>query len=240
MLQLTEIKKFYQNKQVKALDLKELSVEKACIACLIGPSGSGKTTLLKIINRLIEPDEGFLKINQVSSSDMPAISWRRKIGYIIQGIGLFPHLTIKQNISLLSQVLKRSSSFIDSRVEELLELVGLNPTQYQNRWPRELSGGQQQRVGIARALMEDPPLILMDEAFGSLDPITRSSMRQEFLSLNKKLKKTIVMVTHDLNEAFEMGDKIIFLRKGEIQQIGKAEDFKNKPSSSFIESFIND
>ena len=239
MLYLKNIKKYYNNK-VKAVDIEELFIEKAHIACLIGPSGSGKTTLLKIINRLIEPSEGFLEINKVKSTELSPISWRRKIGYVIQNIGLFPHLTVKENICLLSRVLKQSPSFINSRTEELLDMVGLKPSQYQNRYPIELSGGQQQRVGIARALMENPPLILMDEAFRALDPITCSALRKEVLNLNQKLKKTIVLVTHDINEALEMGDLIILLRKGTIQQIGTKDDLKNNPSNAFVESFISE
>ena len=238
MLHLKNIEHSFNNKK-KALDIKDLKIEKSCVTCLIGPSGSGKTTLLKVINRLIEPGSGYVEIENARSDRVPPISWRRKIGYVVQDTGLFPHLTVKDNCSLLSRVLKRSPQFIDQRVKELLELVSL-PLEYENRWPSELSGGQSQRVGIARALMEDPPLILMDEPFGSLDPITRHALRDEFLNLNKKLKKTILIVTHDLNEAFEMGDKIIFLREGKVKQIGTKRDFKENPSSAFIESFIND
>lgn len=240
MLHLRNLKKYYNKGQIKAVDIQGLSVEKACIACLIGPSGCGKTTALKMINRLIEPDEGSIEINGVKSSETSPVSWRRKIGYVIQKIGLLPHLTVKENISLLSRVLQRDKTFIQERTDELLCLVGLEPKNYKNRYPIELSGGQQQRVGIARALMEDPPLLLMDEPFGALDSITRFSLRREILRLNQKLKKTILMVTHDLNEAFGLGDKLILMRKGSILQEGSREELQKNPISSFVEDFLNE
>ena len=240
MLYLKNLKKFYNNGVVKAVDIKELSIEKACIVCLIGPSGCGKTTTLKMINRLIEPSEGFVEINGINSEEVQAVSWRRKIGYVIQKFGLLPHLTVMENISLLSRVLKRDQNFIIERVYQLLELVGLNPMKYKNRYPIELSGGQQQRVGIARALMEDPPLLLMDEPFGALDSITGSSIRKEFINLNQKLKKTILMVSHDLKEAFEMADKVVLMEKGSILQEGSKEDFKQKPANQFVIDFLNE
>ena len=239
MLYLSNLKKFYNENTIKAVDIKELLVEKAGIVCLVGPSGCGKTTTLKMINRLVEPNEGFIEINGVKSDQIHPVLWRRKIGYVIQKIGLLPHLTVMQNISLLSRVLKRDRKIILKRVQELLELVDLNPEQYQNRYPIELSGGQSQRVGIARALMEDPPLLLMDEPFGALDSITASSLRKEFKTLNQTLKKTIIMVTHNLNEAFEIGDEVILMQKGIIIQKGNLEDFKYSPANSFVKDFFN-
>ena len=238
MLCLKNLKKFYNKGQVKAVDIQELSVAEAHIACLIGPSGCGKTTTLKLINRLIEPDEGLVQMAGAQSSDCPPVLWRRKIGYVIQEIGLFPHLTVAKNISLLSHVLKRDKKWMAERVAELLELVGLEPKKYKNRYPAELSGGQQQRVGIARALMEDPPLLLMDEPFGALDVMTRLSLRKEMKKLNQKLQKTILMVTHDLNEAFEMGDKVVLMNKGLVEQEGTKEDFIQNPASQFAAHFL--
>ena len=240
MLYLKNLKKFYNQKQVKAVDIEELFIEKACIACLIGSSGCGKTTTLRLINRLIEPSSGFVKINGVKSTEVKAVLWRRKVGYVIQKIGLLPHLNVFENISLLSRVLRKNKKSIRERVSELLDLVGLEPEKYKNRYPVELSGGQQQRVGIARALMEDPPLLLMDEPFGALDPITRSLLREEFMKLNQKLKKTILLVSHDINEAFEIGEKIILMQKGSILQQGSPRDFKANPVNQFVKDFLNE
>ena len=239
MLYLKSLKKFYNKNTVKAVDIKELLVKKSDITCLVGPSGCGKTTTLKMINRLIEPSEGVIEINGVNSDQSHPVLWRRKIGYVIQKIGLFPHFTVMQNISLLSHVLKKDQKFIVKRVYELLELVGLPPEQYKSRYPIELSGGQRQRVGIARALMEDPPLLLMDEPFGALDSITASSLRKEFRMLNQRLKKTIIMVTHNLSEAFEMGDEVVLMQKGSIVQKGNWEDFKYSPANSFVKDFFD-
>ena len=240
MLYLENLKKTYDKNTVKAVDIKELSVEKARIVCLVGPSGCGKTTTLKMINRLVEPSEGTIQINGVKSDQIHPVQWRRKIGYVIQKIGLFPHLTVMQNISLLSRVLKRDQKNIEKRVYEFLNLVGLDPKQYASRYPIELSGGQRQRVGIARALMEDPPLLLMDEPFGSLDSMTASALRREFKKLNQMLKKTIIMVTHNLSEAFEMGDEVVLMQKGSIVQKGSWENFKNSPANSFVKDFFNE
>lgn len=239
MLYLKNLKKFYNENTIKAVDIEELLVEKAGIVCLVGPSGCGKTTTLKMINRLIEPSEGTIEINGIKSNQVHPVLWRRKIGYVIQKIGLLPHLTVKENISLLSRVLKKDQKFILRRVHDLLELVGLNPKQYKDRYPIELSGGQRQRVGIARALMEDPPLLLMDEPFGALDSITASSLRKEFKTLNQTLKKTILMVTHNLNEAFEIGDEVVLMQKSSIVQKGNLEDFKHSPANSFVKDFFN-
>ena len=222
------------------VEIQQLSIPAEGITCLIGPSGCGKTTTLKMINRLVEPDEGFVEINAVKSHNCPAVQWRRKIGYVIQKIGLFPHFTVAENIYLLSHVLKRKEAFILKRTTELLELVGLNPSQYKDRYPIELSGGEQQRVGIARALMEDPPLLLMDEPFGALDPITGSRLMKEFIKLNQKLKKTILMVSHDINSAFKMSDTVVLMRKGSIVQKGTEEDFKNNPANQFVKDFLNE
>lgn len=238
MLYIKNLKKFYNEKKVKAVDILELALEPSCMACLIGPSGCGKTTTLKLINRLVEPDEGFVELDGVKSHGVPAVQWRRKIGYAIQKIGLLPHLTAGENISLLSKVLKRDQKWIHERTEDLLELMGLNPVKYKNRYPIELSGGEQQRVGLARALMEDPPLLLMDEPFGALDAITRSSLRKELGRIHRKLKKTILIVTHDLNEAFEMGDQVILMQKGSIVQKGRREDFEKNPSAPFVTDFL--
>ena len=240
MIVLKSLKKSYSQGQVQAVNIQQLSIQESGITCLIGPSGCGKTTTLKMINRLIEPDEGWVEINGVKSDNCSAVQWRRQIGYVIQKIGLLPHFTVAKNISLLSYVLGRGETFILRRTTELLELVGLPPSHYKDRYPIELSGGEQQRVGIARALMEDPPLLLMDEPFGALDPITGSHLMNEFIKLNQKLKKTILMVTHDINSAFKMGDRIILMKQGSIVQEGTGEDFKNKPANQFVQDFLSE
>ena len=238
MLHLKKIKKFYNNKQIKAVDIDSLSIKKGEFVCIIGPSGCGKTSTLKLINLLIQPDEGTIEINGLKSSDSDPVIWRQKIGYVIQKIGLLPHLNILENISLLPFVLKRDKEKTKERAYELMELFAL-PKTCQNRYPEELSGGQQQRVGLARALMEDPDLLLMDEPFGALDPITNQSMREEFLKLNQKLKKTIVMVTHNIQEALEMADQLVLMQKGSILQKGTKKDFENQPHNLFVKNFLN-
>ena len=240
MIHLRNLKKFYNQGKFKAVDIQQLSIQESGITCLIGPSGCGKTTTLKMINRLIDPDEGSIEINGLKSQDCSPVEWRRKIGYVIQKIGLFPHLNVSENISLLSRMLKRKEGFILKRTEELLELVRLEPSQYKNRYPIELSGGEQQRVGIARALMEDPPLLLMDEPFGALDPITGSRLMNEFIKMNQKLKKTILMITHDINSAFKIGDRIVLMRKGSIVQEGIEEEFKRNPTNQFVRDFLSE
>ena len=240
MLELKNVKKFYNNSQLKAVDIKKLSVKKGEIVCIIGPSGCGKTTTLKLINHLIPIDEGSIEINGEKSSDSDPIQWRRKIGYVVQKIGLLPHLTILENISLLPFVLKRDKNKTQKRAYELMELFGLNPKEYKNRYPLELSGGQKQRVGLARALMEDPPLLLMDEPFGALDPITNHIMRTEFLKLNQNLKKTIILVTHNIQEAFEMADYLVLMNKGSILQKGTKEELQKQPLNLFVTKFLSE
>ena len=191
-----------------------------------------------MINRLIEPTSGRVIINDADAQSISPVTWRRKIGYVIQKAGLLPHLTVLENVSLLSKIMGRDKSFINNRVDELLETVNMPFDQFAHRYPIELSGGQQQRVGIARVLMEDPPVMLMDEPFGALDPITRNSLHGEFLGLNKKLQKTILIVTHDMDEAFKLGHKVILMHKGEIVQMGNEEDFMKRPVNEFVESFV--
>ena len=239
VIHLKNLKKTFKNSSIPAVNDISFAVDSGSFTCIIGTSGCGKTTTLKIINRLIEPTSGTIEVNGIKSHEMPAVEWRRKIGYVIQKIGLLPHLTVKENISLLPSVLKKKKKTIRERTDYLLQLVGLEPKKHRDRYPLELSGGQQQRVGIARALMEDPPILLMDEPFGALDAITRSSLKQNLMSLNQKLKKTILLVTHDLNEAFEMGDKIILMRKGRIVQSGSKFELKNKPANQFVRDFLN-
>lgn len=215
-----------------------LSIEAGETLCLIGPSGSGKTTVLKMINRLVEPDGGRILVGGEDIAEAEVIGLRRRIGYVVQGIGLFPHLDVAGNVGLLCEVEGWAAVRRRRRVAELLELVGLPAETYAARRPSELSGGQRQRVGIARALALDPPILLMDEPFGALDPITRDELHEEFLRLEGSLAKTIVLVTHDLDEAFHLGDRVALLARGELRQIGTEEDFRERPADDFVAAFV--
>lgn len=240
MILVEDLNKSFDNGSIKAVHNVSFSIPKGKVGALIGTSGCGKTTTLKLINRLITPESGKIWVQDESADSFDPISWRRKIGHVVQKGGLFPHMTVFENISLLSKILKRPLKQQKERVAELLEMVHLNLSTHGDRYPQELSGGQQQRVGIARALMEDPPVLLMDEPFGALDPITRQSMHEEFLELNQKIGKTILMVTHDLSEAFKLADEVMLMKKGEIVQSGHEEDFRLRPQNEFVKSFLQE
>ncbi len=237
MIKVQDLKKVFKP-NITAVNSVSFELERGEIGCIIGTSGCGKTTTLKMINRLIEPTSGKILVGGDDALSVDAVSWRRKIGYVIQKAGLLPHLNVKDNISLLSKIMHKEKNFIESRVEELMEIINMPYAQFKDRFPIELSGGQQQRVGIARALMEDPPVLLMDEPFGALDPITRNSLHEEFWNLNEKLHKTIIIVTHDMDEAFKLGHKIILMHKGDIVQVGNKADFLERPANQFVEDFI--
>lgn len=236
MIHLRNISKLFG--ETVAVNNINIDIDEGEIVSLLGTSGCGKTTTLKMINRLIEPSHGTIEIDGERHDLSNQIEWRRKIGYVIQKAGLLPHLTVEDNIAILSKILKRKPSRIQEKVQSLMKTVNLSYSNYAKRYPKELSGGQQQRVGIARALMEDPKVLLMDEPFGALDPITRDSIHDEFLNLNSELKKTILIVTHDINEAFKLSDKIILMDKGEIVQMGKKDELIKKPKNEFVSSFI--
>ena len=209
------------------------------ICVLVGPSGCGKTTSMRMINRLIEPSSGQILIDGEPNTAMSGTKLRRKIGYAIQQIGLFPHRSIADNIAIVPNLLAWDKSRIGSRVDELLELVGLDPAVYRSRYPAELSGGQQQRVGVARALAADPPIMLMDEPFGAVDPINRSRLQDEFLRIQQEIKKTIVFVTHDIDEAIKMGDRIAILKEGGVlAQYDTPEEILTNPTSEFVTNFV--
>jgi osmoprotectant transport system ATP-binding protein len=205
---------------------------------LIGTSGSGKTTTLKMLNRLIEPTSGNILLNGQNIRKQPVAHMRRQMGYVIQQIGLFPHYTIAENIAIVPQLLGWSADRIAAQVETLLSRLGLPPEEYLHRYPAELSGGQRQRVGIARALAADPPLILMDEPFSALDPITRSELRRDFIQLEALRSKTIVFVTHDVKEAFELADQVCLLDAGQLQQLGTPRELLFQPSNDFVRRFL--
>ncbi len=204
-----------------------LQIYKGEILILLGESGCGKTTTLKLINRLIEPTSGEVLVENKKTTDWDAIRLRRKIGYVLQEGGLFPHFTVEKNVALVPELENWETQKTASRVSELLELVGLNPNKFSNRFPHELSGGQRQRVGVARALAADPDLLLLDEPFGALDAITRTNLQKEFAALVKNLGKTAVFVTHDLHEAFILGTRICLMDKGKIALVETPENFRN-------------
>ncbi|UNK19482.1 ABC transporter ATP-binding protein [Paenibacillus sp. N3/727] len=205
---------------------------------LIGPSGCGKTTTMKMMNRLIPHTEGTISIRGQDISRLNPVELRRNIGYVIQQVGLFPHYTIEENIALIPHLKGWSKEQKHQRVQQLLQLIGLDPNQFAKKYPRELSGGQQQRIGVARALAADPEVILMDEPFGALDPITREQLQDELLRLQKSLKKTIVFVTHDMDEALKLGDRIAVIKDGMLLQMDTPEKLLNEPAHGFVEQFI--
>ncbi len=214
-----------------------LYIEKGEFVTLIGPSGCGKTTILKMVNALIQPTAGEVYVHGRPLSEWDPIALRRKIGYVIQQIGLFPHLTISENITYVLELEGVSKKAQRERAKELMDLIGLEH-EYLDRHPRELSGGQKQRVGVARALAADPEIILMDEPFGAVDEISRRSLQEEIVALHQKLKKTILFVTHDIEEAFRLGTWIILFKEGEIEQQGRKEDLIFRPATPFVESFF--
>ncbi len=224
---------------VVALDGVSLEVREGETLCLIGMSGSGKTTLMKTVNRLIEPLSGEVWVNGENVAGLDPVRLRRRIGYVIQSGGLFPHFTVAENVGLLCRLEEWEPERIRARVDELLGLVNLEPAQFRSRFPGELSGGQRQRVGVARALALDPEIVLMDEPFGALDPITRDQLHEEFLRLKAEMKKTTVLVTHDMGEAFKLGDRVALLDAGRLVQVGEEAEFREQPATPFVESFLS-
>ncbi len=216
-----------------------LEVQKDETLVLLGTSGSGKTTSMKMVNRLIEPTDGRILVGGEDVMEKDPIDLRRNVGYAIQHIGLFPHMTVGQNIGVVPRLLRWSEGDIRERVDKLLAMVGLEPADdFRERFPGQLSGGQKQRVGVARALAADPPVVLMDEPFGALDPITREQLQSEFLELESEIEKTILFVTHDVFEAVKMGDRIALLDAGELQQLATPADLVDKPANDFVDQFL--
>jgi len=205
---------------------------------LLGPSGCGKTTLLKLLNRLIEPDEGTVEINARNARQQPVEILRRGIGYVIQQVGLLPHYTVAENVAVVPRLLGHAPAAIAARTTALLTRLHLPPARYAGQYQHQLSGGQQQRVGLARALAADPPIILLDEPFGALDPLTRASIRREFRELEELKNKTVVLVTHDVTEAFELADRILLLDAGRVQQLGTPRELLFRPANDFVRRFF--
>ena len=205
---------------------------------LLGPSGCGKTTLLKMLNRLIAPDQGTVEINGRDVLHQPPETLRRGIGYVIQQVGLLPHYTVAENVGVVPRLLGHAPATIEARTAALLTRLHLPPERYANQYPHQLSGGQQQRVGLARALAADPPIVLLDEPFGALDPLTRASIRREFRELEELRSKTVVLVTHDVTEAFELADRIMLLDAGQVQQLGTPRELLFRPANAFVRRFF--
>ncbi|HZE31283.1 MAG TPA: ATP-binding cassette domain-containing protein [Actinoallomurus sp.] len=238
-IELRELTKRYPGQSAPAVDAISLDVPAGELVVFVGPSGCGKTTTMKMINRLIEPTSGGVSIGGEDVLRMRPDDLRRHVGYVIQQIGLFPHLTIAQNIGVVPRLLGWSKTRVADRVDELLGLVGLDAGQFRSRYPRQLSGGQQQRVGVARALAADPPVMLMDEPFGATDPITRERLQNEFLRLQRELRKTIIFVTHDFEEAIRLGDRIAVLRDGShIAQYDRPARILGAPADDYVAGFI--
>ena len=237
MIELRGLRKVYPDGHVALRGL-SLRVDAATTVALLGPSGSGKTTTLKLINRLVTPTAGTVLVRGQDISNVDAIQLRRGMGYVVQDAGLFPHLTALENTEAVPRLLGWPAARRRQRAEELFALVGLDYTVHGPRYPAELSGGECQRVGFARALAADPAIVLMDEPFGALDPLTRRRLQREFLSLKARLRKTVVLVTHDVEEAFLLADRIAVLSEGELVQLGTSGEIRAAPASEFVKSFF--
>ena len=237
MIRLEGVIKSYDKKKNVVNNL-DLEIKTGELVVLVGESGCGKTTTLKMINRLIEPTKGKIFINDKNIQDTDKNDLRRNIGYVIQDVGLFPHLTIDKNIAIVPSLCKMDKELIDEKVKTLLDMIELPHEEYAHRYPKELSRGQQQRVGVARALANDPDIILMDEPFSALDPITREQLQNELLKLQDTLNKTIVFVTHDIDEAIKLGDRIAVMADGNIVQYDTPEEILKNPTNAFVEAFV--
>ena len=236
MIEFKNISKGYKNKKIlKGINL---NIEKGKLITIIGESGCGKTTLLKMINRLIKPSSGAIYIDGKNIKSIDEVILRRNIGYVIQQTGLFPHMTIRENIELIPKMQKIDNDKILENTKKLMQMVGLKSEEFLDRYPTELSGGQQQRVGVARAFANDPDIILMDEPFSALDPMTRSDLQDELVELQSKLKKTIVFVTHDMDEAIKISDMICIMKDGEMLQYDTPENILKNPVNDFVSSFV--
>jgi osmoprotectant transport system ATP-binding protein len=239
MIKLEQLTKRFPGQKEPAVNELSMDIPRGEIVVLVGPSGCGKTTTMKLINRIIEPTSGRIVLDGEDVTKVNPDQLRRRIGYVIQQIGLFPHMTIADNIATVPRMLGWDQERTDTRIDELLEVVGMDPSLYRDRYPKELSGGQRQRVGVARALSADPPVMLMDEPFGAIDPITRERLQNEFLRIQKEIRKTIVFVTHDIDEAIKMGDRIAILREQSvIAQYDTPERILSAPADDFVSDFI--
>ncbi len=238
MIKIENVVKKYSGMERPAVQNLSMDIGEGEICVFVGPSGCGKTTTLKMINRIIEPTSGAIYVNGVNVLKQNPDKLRQNIGYVIQQIGLFPHMTVYENIAIVPKLLDWKDDTTKKRVDELLEIVGLDPEENRSKYPKALSGGQRQRVGVARALAVNPPIMLMDEPFGAVDPVTRSQLQNEFLRLQKKIKKTICFVTHDIDEAIKMGDRIAIMEQGNLVQYDSPENLLFNPNNEFVEDFV--
>ena len=236
MIEIQSVTKTYDG--VNAVDAVSMTVESGTIAVIVGTSGSGKTTLMRMINRLVEPTSGTILIDGRDNRDLPAHELRRGIGYAIQGHGLFPHRSVAENIATVPKLVGWDAKRIDARVDELLSLFRLEPARFRDRMPHELSGGQQQRIGVARALAAEPAVLLMDEPFGALDPIIRSKAQDDLLEIQRTFKTTVVLVTHDMEEAIHLGHKIAVMDQGKLLQYATPEEIIARPATGFVEALL--
>lgn len=239
MVLFDNVTKVYED-GTRAVDRLDLEIGLGEIAVLIGPSGCGKTTTLKMVNRLEEMSSGRIIVGGEDINSVDPVQLRRSIGYVVQEIALMPHISVAENIAIVPRLLGWDRKRIRRRVDDLLELARLEPSKYRHRLPDQLSGGQKQRIGVLRALAADPGVILMDEPFGALDPISREGLQNEFLELQKAVKKTIIFVTHDMEEALRMADKVVIMRKGRIEQMGSPEEIQEDPATEFVRNFIGE
>jgi osmoprotectant transport system ATP-binding protein len=237
MITMKNVTKRFDGTGAAAVDDLSLDIPDGITVALVGPSGCGKTTTMRMINRLIEPTSGTITVGGSDVRGTDAVELRRHIGYVIQQVGLFPHMTIAQNIASVPRLLGWDAARVRARNSELMQLVGLEQSMLE-RYPRQLSGGQRQRVGVARALAADPPVLLMDEPFGAIDPIARTRLQNEFRQILKRVKKTVVMVTHDIDEAVRLGDRIAIMRDGRIVQYDTPETILSRPTDGFVENFV--
>ncbi len=237
-IDIQQVRKQFPGAPTPAVEDCSLTIPSGDLTVLLGPSGSGKTTLLKLINRLYEPDSGRVLVNGVDTRAMPATVLRRGIGYVIQQVGLFPHLRVEQNIAIVPELVGWPRTRIEARIDELLDLVSL-PRTYRHRYPRQLSGGEQQRVGLARALAADPKIMLMDEPFAAVDAITRTRLQDELRAIHQRLRKTIVFVTHDVEEALRLADHIVVMRSGRIVQEGTSLAVITRPRDAFVRQLLS-
>jgi osmoprotectant transport system ATP-binding protein len=239
VIEFDAVTKVYPGASAPSVDRLTMRIEAGEICALVGPSGSGKTTAMRMVNRLIEPTSGTIRIDGVDTRSIDVETLRRSIGYVIQQVGLFPHRSVLDNVGTVPRLLGWDESRIAARSRELLDLVGLDPSRFGTRYPAQLSGGQRQRVGVARALAADPPVMLMDEPFGAIDPLVREQIQDEFLRMQQDVRKTIIIVTHDLDEAMRMGDKVAVLQEGGVlAQLATPEQLLAAPANEFVQRFV--